>query len=114
MLTSWGDAPGMNAAIRAVVRSGISHRLEVYGIIRGYEGLINNEFRKMESRDVSNIIQTGGTILKTARCPEFREKEGRARAFDNLIKNKIEGLIVIGGDVSFAGQVFYRKNTIFR
>ncbi len=103
VLTSGGDAPGMNAAVRAVVRTGISHKLEVYGIMRGYEGLINNEFRRLESQDVSNIIQTGGTILKTARCPEFREKEGRTRAFENLKKNKIDGLIVIGGDGSFAG-----------
>lgn len=103
VLTSGGDAPGMNAAIRAVVRTGISHELEVYGIMRGYEGLIGNEFRKLESQDVSNIIQTGGTILKTARCPEFREKEGRVKAFENLKKNQIDGLIVIGGDGSFAG-----------
>lgn len=103
VLTSGGDAPGMNAAIRAVVRTGISHELEVYGIMRGYEGLIGNEFRKLESQDVSNIIQTGGTILKTARCPKFREKEGRVKAFENLKKNQIDGLIVIGGDGSFAG-----------
>jgi 6-phosphofructokinase 1 len=103
VLTSGGDSPGMNAAIRAVVRTGIASQLEVYGIMRGYEGLIGNEFKKLESHDVSNIIQTGGTILKTARCPEFREKEGRARAYENLKKNEIDGLIVIGGDGSFAG-----------
>jgi 6-phosphofructokinase 1 len=103
LLTSGGDSPGMNAAIRAVVRSGISKGLKVYGIMRGYEGLIENDFCKLESQDVSNIIQTGGTILKTARCPIFREKEGRVRAFENLQKNEIDGLIVIGGDGSFAG-----------
>jgi 6-phosphofructokinase 1 len=111
VLTSGGDSPGMNAAIRAVVRTGISHKLEVFGIMRGYEGLISNEFRKLESQDVSNIIQTGGTILKTARCPEFREKEGRALAFENLKKNEIDGLIVIGGDGSFAGaSVLYEEH----
>jgi 6-phosphofructokinase 1 len=103
VLTSGGDSPGMNAAIRAVVRTGISKGLEVFGILRGYEGLIENEFRRLESQDVSNILQTGGTILKTARCPAFREKEGRIIAIENLKKNKIDGLVVIGGDGSFAG-----------
>jgi 6-phosphofructokinase 1 len=111
VLTSGGDSPGMNAAIRAVVRTGIASQLEVFGIMRGYEGLIGNEFKKLESQDVSNIIQTGGTILKTARCPEFREKEGRALAFENLKKNEIDGLIVIGGDGSFAGaSVLYEEH----
>ena len=111
VLTSGGDSPGMNAAIRAVVRTGIASQLEVYGIMRGYEGLIGNEFKKLESQDVSNIIQTGGTILKTARCPEFREKEGRAKAYENLKKNEIDGLIVIGGDGSFAGaSVLYEEH----
>lgn len=111
LLTSGGDSPGMNATIRAVVRTGIASQLEVYGIMRGYEGLIGNEFKKLESQDVSNIIQTGGTILKTARCPEFREKEGRARAFENLKRNEIDGLIVIGGDGSFAGaSVLYEEH----
>ncbi len=103
VLTSGGDAQGMNAAIRAVVRTGISHKMEVYGVLRGYKGLINNEFKKLESTDVSKIIQTGGTILGTARCPEFREKEGRAKAFENIKKKQLDGLIVIGGDGSFAG-----------
>jgi 6-phosphofructokinase 1 len=103
VLTSGGDAPGMNAAIRAVVRAGISNGLEVYGVMRGYEGLIQNDIRKLESRDVSNIIQKGGTILKSARCPEFREPEGRSKAYENIKKNNIDGLIVIGGDGSFAG-----------
>lgn len=103
VLTSGGDAPGMNAAIRAVVRAGLFNGLEVYGVMRGYEGLIQNEIRKLESPDVSNIIQMGGTILKSARCPEFREPEGRARAYENIKNNEIDGLIVIGGDGSFAG-----------
>jgi 6-phosphofructokinase len=113
MLTSGGDAPGMNAAIRAVTRTALANKIEVAGVFWGYEGLINNNFRQLVSADVSNIIQTGGTILKTARCPEFREKEGRARAFENLVKNKIEGLIVIGGDGSFAGANLLSKEHNF-
>ncbi len=103
VLTSGGDAPGMNAAIRAVVRSGISHGLEVFGIVRGYDGLIGNEIKRMQSQDVSNILQTGGTILKTARSEEFMTLQGRKKAYDNLISKGINGLIVIGGDGSFAG-----------
>lgn len=113
VLSSGGDAPGMNAAIRAIVRSGLSHGLEVYGIMRGYEGLIENDIKKMTSQSVSNIIQTGGTILKTARCPEFREKEGRKKAFENIKNNKIQGLIVIGGDGSFAGAAIFSKEFNF-
>jgi 6-phosphofructokinase len=103
VLTSGGDAPGMNAAIRAVTRTGISNGVEVFGVIWGYEGLINNDFKKLESQDVSNIIQTGGTILKTARSEDFRTKEGRVKAFENIKANKVDGLIVIGGDGTFAG-----------
>jgi 6-phosphofructokinase 1 len=103
VLTSGGDAPGMNAAIRAVVRAGISSGLEVYGVMRGYDGLINDDIKPLQSQDVSNIIQTGGTVLKTARSKEFFHKEGRAKAHENLKKRGIEGLIVIGGDGSFAG-----------
>ncbi len=103
VLTSGGDAPGMNAAIRAVVRAGIANKLKVMGVLRGYKGLISNDFIKLESTDVSKIIQTGGTILGTARSPEFREPEGRVKAYENLKKNQIDGLIVIGGDGSFAG-----------
>lgn len=103
VLTSGGDAPGMNAAIRAVTRTGISNGIEVFGVIWGYEGLINNDFKKLESQDVSNIIQTGGTILKTARSKEFRTKEGRAKAFENIKANRIDGLVVIGGDGTFTG-----------
>ena len=107
VLTSGGDAPGMNAAIRAVVRTGIYMGLEVYGIIRGYAGMVENDIIKMESRSVANIIQRGGTILKTGRCKEFFEVEGRKKAYANLKKHGINGLVIIGGDGSFRGaQVF--------
>lgn len=105
VLTSGGDAPGMNAAIRAVVRTGLYHGLEVYGIMRGYQGLIEDDIFKMNSRSVANIIQRGGTILKTARCLEFMDKSGRQKAYDNLTKRGIDGLIIIGGDGSFRGAV---------
>jgi 6-phosphofructokinase 1 len=103
VLTSGGDSPGMNAAIRAVVRTGIYHGLEVYGIMRGYQGLIEDDIYKMESRSVANIIQRGGTILKTARCQEFFDYKGRKRSFENLKRREIDGLIIIGGDGSFRG-----------
>ena len=107
VLTSGGDAPGMNAAIRAVVRTGIYFGLEVYGIVRGYAGMVENDIIKMESKSVANIIQRGGTILKTGRCKEFFEYEGRKKAYANLKKHGINGLVVIGGDGSFRGaQVF--------
>jgi 6-phosphofructokinase 1 len=109
VLTSGGDAPGMNAAVRAVVRTGIYHGLEVYGIMRGYQGLIEDDLYKMESRSVANIIQRGGTILKTARCKEFYEPEGRARAYETLKKHGIDGLVIIGGDGSFQGAVKFSK-----
>lgn len=103
VLTSGGDSPGMNAAIRAVVRSGIYYGMEVYGIVRGYAGMIDNDIFKMESRSVANIIQRGGTILKTGRCLEFFEHENRKIAYDNLKKYGINGLVIIGGDGSFRG-----------
>jgi 6-phosphofructokinase 1 len=103
VLTSGGDAPGMNAAIRAVVRTGNYHGLEVYGIMRGYSGMIDDDIFRMESRSVANIIQRGGTILKTARSKEFFEPEGRKRAYENLKKKGIDGLVIIGGDGSFRG-----------
>ena len=103
VLTSGGDAPGMNAAVRAVVRTGIYHGLEVFGIIRGYSGMIDDDIIPMDSRSVANIIQRGGTILKTARCKEFFEHEGRKKAFENLKKKGIDGLVIIGGDGSFRG-----------
>jgi 6-phosphofructokinase 1 len=107
VLTSGGDSPGMNAAIRAVVRTGIYNGLEVFGVMRGYNGMIEDDIFKMESRSVANIIQRGGTILKCARSNEFREHAGREIAYQNLKKRGIEGLVVIGGDGSFKGaQIF--------
>src|SRR5674476_100150 len=107
VLTSGGDAPGMNAAIRAVVRTGIYKGLEVYGIMRGYMGMIDGDIFKMESQSAANIIQRGGTILKTARCKEFYTPEGRKTAYENLKKHGINGLVIIGGDGSFRGaQIF--------
>ncbi len=103
VLTSGGDAPGMNAAIRAVVRYGIGMGMEVMGVERGLQGLIDGAFKPMYMRSVSDIIHRGGTILKTARCPEFKTEEGQQKAIKNLRANGVEGLIVIGGDGSFMG-----------
>ncbi len=103
LLTSGGDAPGMNAAIRAVVRSGIYFGMEVFGIERGYAGLIEDTVTPMEMRSVSNIVQFGGTKLRTARCLEMLTKEGKEQAVKTLEKHGIEGLVVIGGDGSFRG-----------
>lgn len=103
VLTSGGDSPGMNAAIRAVVRTGIYHQMEVFGIMRGYQGMIENDIIPMHSRSVANIIQRGGTILKTARSKQFMEPEGRKIAYENLKKHEIDGLVIIGGDGSFRG-----------
>lgn len=109
VLTSGGDAPGMNAAIRAVVRTGIYHGLEVFGIMRGYQGLIEDDIFPMESRSVANIIQRGGTILKTARCKDFFDAEGRKKAYENLTRRGINGLVIIGGDGSFRGAVKFSQ-----
>lgn len=103
LLTSGGDAPGMNAAIRAVVRSSLFYRKQVAGIYRGYDGLIKDEIKPMTSRSVSNIIHRGGTVLKTARCLEFKTDRGMQRAYRNFKKHGIDGLIVIGGDGTFKG-----------
>jgi 6-phosphofructokinase 1 len=103
VLTSGGDAPGMNAAIRAVTRAAIYNGLEVYGIRRGYEGMIDGDIIKLESKDVSGIIQRGGTILKTARSARFRTPEGIKQAYENLKKFEIDAIVVIGGDGSFKG-----------
>jgi 6-phosphofructokinase 1 len=113
VLTSGGDSPGMNASIRAVVRTGIYHGLEVFGIMRGYTGMVENDIFKMESRSVANIIQRGGTILKTSRCKEFFTPEGRKIAYENLKKHGIDGLVIIGGDGSFRGaQIFSNEYDI--
>ena len=103
VLTSGGDAPGMNAAIRAVTRSAIFQGWRVFGIYRGWEGLINGDIKEFTSSSVSNTIQRGGTILKTARSDEFRTPEGRKKAYDNMIKFGIDALVVIGGNGSLAG-----------
>ncbi|MDR0421655.1 MAG: 6-phosphofructokinase [Proteiniphilum sp.] len=103
ILTSGGDAPGMNAAIRAVARAGIFNSMKVYGIYRGYKGLISDEIEEFKTNSVSNIIQQGGTILKTARSAEFMTEEGRRIAYENMRKHGIEALVVIGGDGSLTG-----------
>ena len=103
VLTSGGDAPGMNAAIRAVVRRGLSKGIKMKGILKGYNGLLNEEIIDMTAVDVSDTIQKGGTILYTARCAEFRTEEGQKRGAEICKKHGIDGLVVIGGDGSFAG-----------
>ncbi|MBO5718324.1 MAG: 6-phosphofructokinase, partial [Bacteroidales bacterium] len=103
LLTSGGDAPGMNAAIRAVTRAAIYNGWKVKGIYRGYEGLINNEIKDLSTESVSNTIQRGGTILKTARSKEFMTVEGRRKAYENMKAHGIDALIVIGGNGSLAG-----------
>lgn len=103
VMTSGGDAPGMNAAIRAVVRTAIYHNIKVYGIRRGYQGMIEGDFIELHAHYVANILQRGGTILKTARSKEFLTKVGRQKAFDQLQKQGIEGLVLIGGDGTFRG-----------
>jgi 6-phosphofructokinase 1 len=109
VLTSGGDSPGMNAAIRAVVRAGIHNELEVFGIMNGYQGMIDGDFVKMDSASVSNIIQRGGTILKTARSEKFRTKEGREQAHRSLLKQKIDALVAIGGDGTFTGAKIFEE-----
>ena len=103
VLTSGGDAPGMNAAIRAVVRSAYAMGMEVIGIEKGYYGLLNNLYHEMGPRSVSDILHRGGTILQSARCPEFKEKESVKKAVKNAKALGLEGLVVIGGDGSFRG-----------
>ena len=105
VLTSGGDAPGMNAAIRAVVRTAMSEKLSVVGIGHGYKGLIDKEFIPLYGHSVANIIQRGGTFLKTSRCPEFQTKEGLAQAYQNLQDEGIDALVVIGGDGTFRGAL---------
>lgn len=113
VFTSGGDSPGMNACIRSVVRTAIYNKLEVVGIIRGYEGMINGDFLPMQSSSVSNIIQRGGTILKSARSKQFMTKEGRAKAAENLKNEGIEGIVAIGGDGTFTGaKIFFEEHGI--
>ncbi len=110
VFTSGGDAPGMNACIRAVVRGGLHYGLEVFGIIRGYNGMIKGDIIPLNSQSVSNIIQRGGTILKSARSKEFMTPEGRKKAYDQLKAHGIEGLVAIGGNGTFTGaEIFYNE-----
>lgn len=113
LMTSGGDSPGMNAAIRAIVRTGIYNGLDVYGIRHGYQGMIDGDIFKMQTTDVANIIQRGGTILKTARSKEFMTPEGMQKAYDQLQKHGIDGLVLIGGDGTFTGATkFFEQYTI--
>ncbi|UKB80399.1 6-phosphofructokinase [Chryseobacterium sp. MEBOG07] len=109
VLTSGGDSPGMNAALRAVVRTANYYNIECYGVREGYNGLINDDFLKMGARSVKNIINQGGTILKSARSAEFRTKEGRQKAYDNCVKLGIDGLVCIGGDGTFTGAKIFNE-----
>lgn len=113
LLTSGGDAPGMNAAIRAVTRAAIYNGLKVKAIYRGYKGLITGEIIEFKTQNVSNIIQQGGTILKTARCAEFRTVEGRKQAYETLIREEIDALVVIGGDGTLTGARIFASEHNF-
>ena len=109
VLTSGGDSPGMNAAIRAVVRTCAFHKIECLGIYRGYQGMIEGDFKEMGPRSVNNIVNKGGTILKSARSKEFMTTEGRKKAYDYLVKAGVDALVVIGGDGSFTGAEVFNK-----
>jgi 6-phosphofructokinase 1 len=109
VMTSGGDSPGMNAAIRSVVRTCAYHKIECVGIYRGYQGLIEGDFKPMDARSVNNIINKGGTILKSARSQEFRTKEGRQKAYENMQVEQMDALVVIGGDGSFTGGMIFNQ-----
>jgi 6-phosphofructokinase 1 len=113
VMTSGGDSPGMNAAIRSVVRTCAYHNIECYGIYRGYEGMIEGDFVKMDARSVKGIINKGGTVLKTARSKAFRTKEGRAKAYEALKSAEIDAYVVIGGDGSFTGAMVFNEEYNF-
>ncbi|MFD0975811.1 6-phosphofructokinase [Salinimicrobium gaetbulicola] len=113
VLTSGGDAPGMNAAIRAVARSCAYYNLDCIGVYRGYQGLIEGDFELLSARSVRNVINRGGTFLKSARSQEFRTKEGRAKAHENLLKAEIDALVVIGGDGTFTGATIFQDEFNF-
>ncbi len=113
VMTSGGDSPGMNAAIRSVVRACAYYRTECIGIYRGYQGMIEGDFVTLSARSVNNIIHKGGTILKSARSKEFMTKEGRQKAYENLKEHEIDGLVVIGGDGSFTGGVVFNEEYDF-
>ena len=109
VFTSGGDAPGMNAAIRAIVRNAFNNDLHIYGIMRGYEGMIDGNFKRLETTDVSNIIHRGGTVLKTARSKRFLTSDGRKMAYENLMYHDIDGLIAIGGNGTFTGALQFTE-----
>ncbi|MBO4820757.1 MAG: 6-phosphofructokinase [Prevotella sp.] len=109
VLTSGGDAPGMNAAIRAVTRAGICNGFKIMGVYRGYDGLINDEIRPFTTENVSGIIMSGGTILKTARSKDFLTEEGKQKAYDNMVKHNIDALVVIGGNGSLTGAMEFAR-----
>lgn len=109
VFTSGGDAPGMNAAIRAVTRAAISNGIKVKAIYRGYKGLIDDDIREFTTQDVSGIVQRGGTIIKSARCMEFKTSEGRKLAYENMVKEGIDALIAIGGDGTFTGARLFAQ-----
>jgi len=113
VMTSGGDAPGMNAAIRSVVRTCSYYSIECVGIYRGYQGLIEGDFETLSSRHVSNIINRGGTILKSARSKEFRTKEGREKAYNQVKKANIDALVLIGGDGTFTGGMIFNEEFKF-
>ncbi len=113
VFTSGGDSPGMNAAIRSVVRTCAYLKIECVGIYRGYQGMIEGDFKSLDARSVNNIINKGGTILKSARCEEFRTKEGRQKAYDQLVKEGIDAFVVIGGNGSFYGAMLFNQEFNF-
>jgi 6-phosphofructokinase 1 len=113
VFTSGGDSPGMNAAIRSVVRTCAYHHIDCVGIFRGYQGMIEGDFKPMDARSVNNIINKGGTILKSARCDDFRTKEGRKQAYEQLKAEGIDAFVVIGGDGSFTGAMIFDQEYDF-
>ena len=113
VLTSGGDAPGMNAAIRSVVRTCAFHQIECVGIYRGYEGMIDGDFKALDARGVNHIINKGGTFLKSARSDRFRTKEGRKEAYDQLLKHAVDALVLIGGDGTFTGGMVFNEEYNF-
>ena len=113
VLTSGGDAPGMNAAIRSVVRTCAFHQIECVGIYRGYEGMIDGDFKALDARSVNHIINKGGTFLKSARSDRFRTKEGRKEAYDQLLKHAVDALVLIGGDGTFTGGMIFNEEYNF-
>lgn len=110
VFTSGGDSPGMNACIRAIVRTAIYHKIKIAGIVGGYEGMINNNFINLDAASVANIIQRGGTILKSSRSEEFKTLEGRKKAYENIKSHKIDGIVCIGGNGTYTGAgVFFEE-----